>query len=179
MESLLIFGLKSQRDPEKTDNWLIFLELASFCPREVIFLLLSEMKQYHQSCVESIITLSAFPPWLELSHRCGEAALISPSPAASHSCRVTLSPPGDSSWTITVAEIPGRCLNNPLIEQLFSNKRSPQARRLARKSIKIPITSQALGGYLVSGCQTSRRRSDFGSASFLQSSRQMRLAGFI
>lgn len=71
------------------------------------------MKQYHQSVMESIITLSAFPLWLELSHRCGAAAPISPSPAASHSSRVTLSPPGDSSWTITVPEIPGRCLNNP------------------------------------------------------------------
>lgn len=63
--------------------------------------------------MESIITLSVFPPWLELSHRCGERAVISPSQAASQQGRVTLLQPGDSSWTIMVPEIPGRCLNKP------------------------------------------------------------------
>lgn len=65
--------------------------------------------------MESIITLSVFPPWLELSHRCGEPAAISPPEPGclTQRRRVTPLPPGDSSWTIMVPEIPGRCLNKP------------------------------------------------------------------
>lgn len=73
-----IFWLKSYRDPGKTDSWPISLEFSFILSREAILLPLAEMKQYHKSFIESIITLSVFPPSLELSHRCGEPAVISP-----------------------------------------------------------------------------------------------------
>lgn len=113
--------------------------------------------------------------------------MISPSSAESQNLsvhptyqdRVTILLLGDSYWTIIVSEIPSRCLNNPLIEQLFSNKRSPQAWRQARKSIKLPIMTEALGLYLVCGCQPSWRRSDFREPSFPQYVFVIKLPKFI
>lgn len=130
--------------------------------------------------MESIITLSVFPPWLELSHRCGEPGRDKPEPGClAPQRRVTLSPPGDSSWTITVLEIPGRCLNKPPNRAIILKQKVTPGVTTGPEINKDPNYQRSSGLVFGRRLPVVQERSGFGSASFLQSSRQMKLPRFI